>query len=215
MLFGKKKSIGSVSPEEIQQMMQKGMADKEIIKMMKKKGYSYESIESAMLEAVRKGVSSQEQRFEPPRIEQMKTPEEELFGEPKKSELIEEMGLSELEEETESPEAIIEDLVEGVIEEKWVKFEDRMKRIEDNMNALQSGVKQYDLKIENIKKEPITMQGPSDELLTRLDELEARIGGLEKAFRQFLPSLTKNIESLSHMIHEMKEKQGMAIESYQ
>jgi len=36
--------------------------------------------------------------------------------------------------------------------------------------------------------------------------LEIRISGLEKAFRQFLPSLTRNIESLSDMVHEVKEK---------
>ena len=52
------------------------------------------------------------------------------------------------------------------------------------------------------------MRSLDDFAANKLDDLEARIGGLEKAFRQFLPSLTENIEALSKMIHEMKAKQA-------
>ncbi len=58
MLFGSKKpkEEKAIPIEEVQKMTKKGMSDKDIIKHLKGKGYSYESIEGAMLKAVKEGV---------------------------------------------------------------------------------------------------------------------------------------------------------------
>ena len=53
------KERGEVPVEEVQKMTRKGMSDKDIIKHLKSKGYSYESIESAMLRAVKDGVGDE------------------------------------------------------------------------------------------------------------------------------------------------------------
>ena len=64
------------------------------------------------------------------------------------------------------------------------------------------------------EKEPtgsVTETGHSEDiqsLYAKVEDLEARVGGLEKAFKQFLPTLTRNIESLSAMIHEMKRERA-------
>ena len=85
-----------------------------------------------------------------------------------------------------------------------------------------SGVKERSLleveekKTEIKEKDIITQRAaPSKEeeqkfvdISSRVEDMEARVGGLEKAFKQFLPSLTRNIESLSAMIHEMRSRQG-------
>ena len=69
MLFHKKPKEEKMNApvEEVQKMTRKGMSDKDIIKHLKSKGYSYEAIEGAMLKAVKESVE------EEPRISRMET----------------------------------------------------------------------------------------------------------------------------------------------
>ena len=59
MLFHKKQAKGDVPINEISEMTRKGMSDKDIIKNLKGRGYSYNDIEKAMLSAVKTGVSDE------------------------------------------------------------------------------------------------------------------------------------------------------------
>jgi len=80
------------------------------------------------------------------------------------------------------------------MENDFITLSTQMKQAEQRP-AKEQPAKDYDPKISDITEQ--------------MEDLQARVGGLEKAFKQFLPSLTKNMESLSNLIHEMKEKQGM------
>lgn len=190
MLFHKKRE-GPVPIEEIQQLTAKGLSDRDVIKKLKGEGYSYDAIEKAMLQAVKEGVGE-----EPKREEQFNNPEE-------VTEQIPELGIAEMEmsEEPIAPEILVEELVEGVVEDKLHGYKERMERVEEEITKLYARVKHAQL------PQPVPEDSGVDELTGRIEDLEARIGGLEKAFKQFLPSLTRNIEALSAMIHEMKAKQ--------
>jgi hypothetical protein len=218
MFFGKKKEEKREVPiNEVQQMTKKGMSDKDIIKQLKSKGYSYEAIEGAMLKAVRDGVDDEKPRI----MERMETEPpatENLFGPPHDEELSQDFLQASLPdfdvnlpEDTETPEALLEELVEGIVEEKWRKFEDQARKTEEGFDKLRAEIKQFELRLEQTKRESPTrdLEARMSALSEQLEDIEARVGGLEKAFKQFLPSLTRNIESLSGMIHEMKEKQGL------
>jgi septal ring factor EnvC (AmiA/AmiB activator) len=113
----------------------------------------------------------------------------------------------EINTENVNAEAIIEELIEGVIEEKWEKFNKKIKEQEQNLENIAATIKQFEQKISAIKTDaiPKDIELRSDVINNRIDDLDARIGGLEKAFKQFLPSLTRNIENLSNIIHEMKQ----------
>lgn len=208
MLFAKKKKV-DVPIEEVQKMNAQGMSDKDIIKKLKSQGYSYDSIEKAMLQAVKEGVdepapvsdSNEMPSFpEPPGAPQKRGSEAEpLFPEFEPQE-VPEMG-------TINPEVIIEELVEGVIEEKWNKFSSRIDKLENDLSLMRGEMKQIPKSVQQSNTKDL--EAKIAEMNEQLDELEARIGGLEKAFKQFLPSLTRNIEALSRMIHEMKEKHGV------
>ena len=206
MLFHKKRE-GPVPIEEIQQLTAKGLNDRDVIKKLKGEGYSYDSIEKSMLQAVKEGVSEeprteqsvqQMQQFQ--QIPQMgqQDPQSEF------SEQLHELGLAELEmpEEPIEPELLVEELVEGVVEDKLHSFKERLDMLEEEISKLYVRVKNTQL------PQPVSEEQPNaEEMTARIEDIEARIGGLEKAFKQFLPALTKNIEALSSMIHEMKEKQ--------
>lgn len=219
MFFKKKHKDEHGSPvEEVQKMTRTGMSDKDIIKKLKAKGFSYDEIERAMLQAVKSGVSDEEPMM---RKAQPTVPELESFYEEQPTDDIFETPMPqpqrkqgraqmEFEEPQEQPELMLEELIEGVIEDKWHKFESNMKKLEEDFNKMRAEMSQFQQKVESTKKEPQTkeLEANFTELTERLSDIEARVGGLEKAFKQFLPSLTKNIESLSNMIHEMKSKQG-------
>lgn len=209
MLFHKKpKDNREVPIDDVQKMTKKGMSDKDIIRQLKSKGYSYESIESAMLKAVKEGVDDEKPRA----IERMETEPPATEGAFEFPQAPSEFNQSQMdfpEEATEAPEVMLEELIEGIVDDKWRKFDDRLKKIDDNFDRIRAEIKQFEVRLEQNRKD-----SPSHELEARmadiseqLEDMEARIGGLEKAFKQFLPSLTRNIEALSHMIHEMKEKQ--------
>ena len=191
MLF-KKKEPRELPINEIQELSSKGASDKEIIKKLKSEGYSYDTIERSMLQAVKDGVDK-------PEPVQEQAPAD-VFQE--EQGMPGELSLAEL-EETVSPEIVVEELVEGVVEEKWQKAESRLEGMESEISKIYARLKQAEQRPVNapVRDERI------DDYSERLEDLEARIGGLEKAFKQFLPALTRNIESLSNMIHEMKQRQ--------
>jgi len=214
MLFGKKKKEEPVSVDEIKKMANSGMSDRDIIKDLKNRGFSYKEIEKAMLSAVKDNVteprfSQQEEFYAPPAPAPPQFgpdfQEQPSFGEP------ETMPENDLELDAEGGQAILEELVEGVIEEKWHKFEDRVANIENTFEKIHSEIRNFEVRIEQQKQSsPLReLDARFSDLSQQLDDLDARVGGLEKAFKQFLPALTKNIESLSQLIHEIKEKHPM------
>jgi chromosome segregation ATPase len=205
MLFGKKnKEPKSIPIEEVKKMAAKGMADKEIIKDLKHKGYGYNEIEKAMLNAVKEGVDNEKPATQTDT--ELFTPQADIF-EPTQQQT--DFELPTFEEEAtggEQTDVIIEELVEGIIEEKWQKFEQRITKIEESIEQINAQLRSYDMKFAAPAPQPAESESRLGELTERLDDLDARVGGLEKAFKQFLPSLTRNIEALSGMIHEIKQK---------
>ena len=218
MLFFKKKpkEAKPLPVEDVQRMSARGMSDKDIIKSLKTQGYSYEEIEQAMLQAVKEGVARPEQtaveKLQPPAQPQQQEQQAPLdfnsFNPPQEQPKPAEQNLPDiLPEESIEPEAIVEELVEGVVEEKWQKFEARLKEYESQLADLKQRVEETGASgAGHVPSD----DGKFEELAGKLEDIEARVGGLEKAFKQFLPSLTRNIESLSRIIHEMKARQVRA-----
>jgi len=211
MFFHKKKAEQKGMPiDEVRQMTRKGMSDKDIIKKLKSRGYSYDEIESAMLQAVKSSITEEPmtRRVEP------EMPElESFYTEPAPQQFQPLPDLeSDMPQDIEEPNIMLEELVEGVIEDKWHKFEDSIKKMQEDVDRMRAEMRQFDQKIEMAKKESPARDADFKiaDMAEQYEDLDARIGGLEKAFKQFLPSLTRNIESLSKMIHELKAKQGIS-----
>lgn len=208
----KKKALGPIPIEEIKDMSRNGMSDREIIKRLKKQGYSYNEIERAMLQAVKDGVG--EPRHAEPRAEPTEEPRSDPMQgfypeEESPTDVLSDAEMPELDEMKNdvSPEIVIEEIVEGVVEEKWGKFKQQIEKMEESIEVLRTEIKEKSMITK--KAEPNKEQEEAIfDLSTKLEDIEARVGGLEKAFKQFLPSLTRNIESLSTMIHEMRARQG-------
>ena len=218
MLFFKKKpkTDKPLPVESIQEMSSRGMSDKDVIKSLKSQGYSYEEIEQGMLQAVKQGVSDAPAQpsysLQPQSYGQSSSyaPSQPAYAPPAPAEqpdfsMPELSELSDVPEEPAmAPETIMEELIEGVIAERWQGMEARLKAMESDIAVM----KQKVANVSNASALPGQDDAHAAEAAARLEDLEARIGGLERAFKQFLPSLTKNIESLARIIHEMKARQG-------
>jgi DNA-binding transcriptional MerR regulator len=208
MLFHKKDKKARASPlNEIRRMSASGLSDRDIIKQLKSKGYSLGEIESGMLEAVKQGVGSDDfqepgpMEFAPRRGEySMDQPPEPIFDSAPQEQIFEQEDMS---SEDLSPELMIEELVEGVVDEKWQKFDSRIKALENEVHELLVNIKQVQQRAPGSEIKAVD-DTKLAEINDQLEDMEVRVGGLEKAFKQFLPSLTKNIEHLSDIIKEMK-----------
>lgn len=107
-----------------------------------------------------------------------------------------------------SPQLAIEELIEGVVNEKWEKLNKTFQKVNDDFESMKQSMRDFEEKTNEklAKAAQPKMTKELEELAQRFDDMDARIGGLEKAFKQFLPSLTKNIEELSGMVHQVKKK---------
>ena len=215
--FGHKgEEVGFVPIEEVKRMRKSGKSDKEIITELKNKGYSFQSIERAMLEVLKSGVGSEKQstvnkeippnypsgmnsEFEPSPIKERfhneveKLPtEEELMPRPT---IPANQNISfEMQSE---PIDLIEEVVEGVVEEKFesvdAKFETMQKEyknLKEGMENLKkifaSSIQKRDNMIKETKVE-------FDKLKEKFEDVVIKCDALERAFKQFLPDLTEKV----------------------
>ena len=227
LMFGKKSESKPVPIADIQAMTKRGMSDKDIIKSLKSRGYSYNDIEKAMLTAVKSGVSEERPSKQPQAADRDFSTD---FGDEPQNESFDNMGTEDifagqapvqqqysnqqpgyqdLPQLSQEPQQPVEELIEGVVEEKWQRFQEELGRFEDGLEKLRADVAIFEERIEATKKESpaAEFETRAMELSDRMDDLDARVGGLERAFKQFLPGLTRNIESLSALVNEIKAKQ--------
>lgn len=104
-----------------------------------------------------------------------------------------------------------EALIETIVEEKLIDLEDEFQSLYNIINDLQERVNTLEKQVRelNTKKEE-----DEKEFIQRVQEIEeylessqSRIGGLEKAFQQTLPSLVENVRDLTDLVRDMKDEE--------
>ena len=220
-LFGGGKKAAREAPvDRVRVMMRGGMSEKDIVRQLKAEGYSFNEIEKALMEVVKTGAAPLPSGAElgmsqrpapapvtaPKQVEAKPMPAEaappqpmQTYGPPSYEPYQQAPAYPELTEEELQPEVIMEELIESVSEEKFEKFSTSIKRIEEALGRLHSQI----LSAREKAEEKPAPEMPK-ELGDRLDAMEVRIGGLEKAFRQLLPSLQDNIQAISRLVAEKR-----------
>ena len=110
------------------------------------------------------------------------------------------------------PEEItLEELIEGIVSDKWDEFEDRLGNFEKRDIQLQAQIEDMRKKIvemeKALKERESTYVGKLDEVNESMDVIEGRIGSIEKVFKDTLPELTQSIRTLSENTGKLKEKE--------
>jgi SOS response regulatory protein OraA/RecX len=113
----------------------------------------------------------------------------------------------------ESPigEITIEEIIEGVVDERWQDFEERLVDFEKRDMLLQAQIEDLRKRLKEIENKLLEKEKG---LVVKLDEfggsvenIEGRIGSIEKVFKDFLPELTQNIKNMSELVDKIKEKE--------
>jgi len=107
-------------------------------------------------------------------------------------------------------EITIEELIEGIVDERWKEFEERLIDFEKRDMQLQNQIEDIGKRIKEISE---ALELKEKGLASKLEEfggsvenIEGRIGSIEKVFKDFLPELTQNIRSMSDLVDKIKEE---------
>ncbi|WP_414836666.1 hypothetical protein [Candidatus Nanohalococcus occultus] len=110
----------------------------------------------------------------------------------------------------------VEELVETVIAENidqiFSEFENvygEIDSIKEQMEDMEQRL--HDLEVRDDEDQQQFVQ-KVEEMESHVDNYQSRIGGLEKAFQQVLPSLVDNVQDLTGLVQEIKDDRGIETE---
>lgn len=115
-------------------------------------------------------------------------------------------------QEPQSPveEITVEELIEGIVTERWRDFEERMTDFEKRDMQLQAEIddvrkrfKEIDASLMDREK---GLSGKMEEFGGSMENIEGRIGSIERVFKEVLPQLTENIKSMTDFVEKVKEE---------
>jgi len=225
-------SSDDIPVDEVRTLSDQGYSQHEINEFLRDRGYGYSQINKAMNRAVRDttqgggpgggqsfdqgrdGTTQTQQQqgsgqdsYQPQPYEQdpggrqPTQPQQEYEEGGMEDEWSDDVGISESEEE----------LIETIVEEKIIDIEDEFENIyvqieemQDRLEDMQDDVEELQIRKDEDEQEFIQKV---DEMEEYLETSQSRIGGLEKAFQQTLPTLVDNVRDLTDLVKDMKEDQ--------
>lgn len=106
-------------------------------------------------------------------------------------------------------EVTIEEIIEGIVADRWRDFEEILIDFEKRDLQLQG-------QIDDLRKEMKEIEGlltqREKSFLSKLEDfggsmenIEGRIGSIEKVFKDFLPDLTQNVKIMSDLVEKMEK----------
>ena len=113
-------------------------------------------------------------------------------------------------EETEPhmPDITLEEVIEGIVADKWANFEDTIERLRRRDDELQKQIIDIRKEIDALKD---AMRKSEESFMTKLEEhsnqvanIEAKIGSIEKVFKEFLPELTESMRLITEALEKKK-----------
>lgn len=109
------------------------------------------------------------------------------------------------------PEITLEEIIEGVIAERWAVFDERLGNFEQRDMQLQDQIEGLREQISELnrkaKMSEQTVVQKIEEYGGSVSGIQSRIGSIEKAFRDFLPELTENIRTMGEIVSKAKKEE--------
>ena len=110
-----------------------------------------------------------------------------------------------------APEEItVEELIEGIVAERWKEFEERLSDFEKRDLQLQSEIDDMRKRVVELEKSLQTREvgftSKLEEFGGSVENIEGRIGSIEKVFKEFLPELTSNIKTMSDLVEKIEKE---------
>lgn len=203
---------GVVPIDKVKELSSKGFTEPEIIDILRKEGHSAEEIDKALVQALKSGVEEPrpevsfppikpEERTALPTLEEAPQIKPEMPAVPETS----------LPQEYYYPEQYpSEEYVNYMIKEKMRDVEDRIGEFSIKSDELERRIGQIYDQISLIgQAKPSEQQlllAKLDGIKQTVDEVDMRLGGLERAFKETLPALIESVRALSDLVQRFKRE---------
>ena len=208
----RKKGRGYVPTREVLELRDRGYGDREIIDELSKRGFSYDEIEQAMLQSLKSDVTATRVPIEaptPPATPAAPAHRAAIGAPttPAPTGVAPEATLPEIEATEEiappersapSPEITIEEIVEGVVDEKIEPFKKELRSLRDEIGRTLKRLKELELKTPS--GEEINLEEKLAPILERLSKLEGKVEALERTLRDLLPQIIANVRRLAEVL---------------
>ncbi|MFQ3274987.1 MAG: hypothetical protein ACI9LV_000064 [Candidatus Nanohaloarchaea archaeon] len=111
----------------------------------------------------------------------------------------------------------VEELIETIVAENFERVENEFENVYSEIDEMKEQLGEmedriHDLEVRDDEDETQVIQ-KMDEIEDDINEYQSRIGGLEKAFQQVLPSLVDNVRDLTQLVQEIKQERGIETSS--
>ncbi|MEM5773023.1 MAG: hypothetical protein QXL86_02235 [Candidatus Aenigmatarchaeota archaeon] len=201
----------SLPIDRVKELSSKGFSEIDIIDILRKEGYSPEEIDAALTETLKSSVGSSsktEGPIELPKLEELK-PKEAPLEVPETS-LPQDYSYYTSPYGSQLPEAYpVEDYIEFLVKEKTAQLDEKLREFVIKYSELEKRFKEIHEQLNELAKSRVSEDkliiSKLDELKSVLSDVETRLAGLEKAFKDALPALIESVRALSDVVQRMKK----------
>jgi hypothetical protein len=203
-----------VPVDRVRELTTKGFSELEVIDVLRKEGYSPEEIDKSLSQALRGGITSTLQHQTQPTAQKSEGPKLPTLEEiaPKQTEMPE-MPEAQTEEQYfdyNQQSYPTEEYIEYVVKEKMTESRRsideivlKAKDLEKRMDTLHE---QINVLIQTRTSEQTQLLNRIDSFRGVMEDVEIRLGGMEKAFKETLPALIESVRALSDLVQRLKRE---------
>ena len=188
-------------------MREQGLSNNQIITSLQREGYQTTEVFDAMNQADLSGVN------ESPVESNEETMQKDVYqaeplGQPEQQQLYEQPTGYEAESYNDNEITKIEELVEAVVEEKWVDLVNDVNKVIEWKSNVESDTASIRQEIEDLKSSFSELQ---KNILSKVDEYDrnivnvsTNIKAMENVFQKAIPTFTENINELARTVESLK-----------
>lgn len=204
---------GFVPVDKVKQLSGRGFSEPEIIDILRKDGFSSEEIDRALTQALRIGVTGEEQQ--PQQLPTLKELQSQSFAGVEESpqmgfNLPQEQQPSSYQDYYQQEGYSTEELVEAIVQERMTELDDRLTEFREKHSNLERKLADIHHRLNVISKgrsqQDDALLAKMDSMKDSLDEIEGKMSSLEKAFKDALPALIESVRSLSDLVQRLKKE---------
>jgi len=188
-------------------MREQGLSNNQIITSLQREGYQTTEVFDAMNQADLGGTNETPVGLNEETM-QKEDYQEEPLGQPEQQQLYEQPTGYEAESYNDNEITKIEELVEAVVEEKWVDLVKDVNKVIEWKSNVESDTASIRQEIEDLKSSFSELQ---KNILTKVDEYDrnivkvsTNIKAMENVFQKAIPTFTENINELARTVESLK-----------
>jgi hypothetical protein len=200
-------------PEDrVSSLLSQGLAEPEIIRVLKEEGYSFQEIDTGITNVLKQRVSNDPAAFNTPIPDAQRDDLSPVFRQSPEEQFRED-------KEQRNKAAVIEEMeevIETLIEEKFSRVLEELERADKKFMDLNEKFNALNAKLDNIEAQGKGTFAAEIDKINAVDvkeeNLEPRITSLEKAFKDIIPNLVDSIRELRETASSSKRREVSARE---